>query len=85
MQHGEYVEKDDWLPEGPITVGITSGASTPDKVLFYLFNKLMLLLYFLWWLWTDGEEANGFSTSYICGEVRKFEWFLCIVFVATQK
>lgn len=38
--HGELVETADWLKPGPLRVGITSGASTPDRAVEEVLSKV---------------------------------------------
>ncbi len=39
----EYLSTENWLPEGSVTIGITSGASTPDQVVAEVLEKIFAL------------------------------------------
>jgi 4-hydroxy-3-methylbut-2-en-1-yl diphosphate reductase len=41
--HRDLEVQDNWLPDGEIVVGITSGASTPDKVVATVIEKIFAL------------------------------------------
>jgi 4-hydroxy-3-methylbut-2-en-1-yl diphosphate reductase len=49
--HQDLTVQPNWLPEGPIVVGITSGASTPDRVVEAVIEKIFALKT------TDAREA----------------------------
>ncbi|MEH2287851.1 4-hydroxy-3-methylbut-2-enyl diphosphate reductase [Nostoc sp.] len=41
--NGQLITTENWLPDGKIVVGITSGASTPDKVVENVIEKIFTL------------------------------------------
>ncbi|MFQ3617793.1 MAG: 4-hydroxy-3-methylbut-2-enyl diphosphate reductase [Cyanobacteriota bacterium] len=41
--HHDLTVTENWLPDGPITVGITSGASTPDRIVADVIEKIFEL------------------------------------------
>ena len=38
--HGEMKETKNWIPDGPLVVGVTSGASTPDRAVEDVLDKV---------------------------------------------
>ncbi|RZM82668.1 4-hydroxy-3-methylbut-2-enyl diphosphate reductase [Leptolyngbya iicbica] len=43
LLHGDLTVTENWLPEGPIAVGVTSGASTPDRAVEAAIERIFQL------------------------------------------
>ena len=43
MGSHDEVDQEDWLPEGPVAVGLTAGASTPNNVVGEVVLKVLAL------------------------------------------
>jgi 4-hydroxy-3-methylbut-2-enyl diphosphate reductase len=43
LQRQEEIETRDWLPDGPVTVGVTAGASCPNNLIEDVIRRLFEL------------------------------------------
>jgi 4-hydroxy-3-methylbut-2-enyl diphosphate reductase len=41
--HHDEVESTSWLPKGPVTIGLTAGASTPNNVVGEVVRRILAL------------------------------------------